>query len=491
MLLSAEQGATAAPEQAPEPAGRSRTPSMGIVFAVLVTFFGWMAGLERLSNSSFLWHMVTGHWILDHGAVPHHDLFSYTAAGHPWVAQSWLAETTDAAIERYLGSPAIRLFDAAIGAGIAYLAYRLAVRKTRDHVTGVFLALVAVVTSASQWSERPLFLGILAMLALVWVVEAPDSLLGRKPLITIPVLMWLWLNVHGTFPFGYGYLVLHLAGRWAEGSPPWRGRERRLAQGAGIAAVASLINPYGLDLLLFPIRLLGRDQLLHNVTEWQSPDFRTTPGMAFGLWLLLLFGVLALAKRRPTIRDFILIVVFALAGFWAQRNITLATLVILPIMGSLVSRTEPRVDSRQRLNWAALAGVILVGTVWTAQVIGLPAYNFDGYPRAAFAAAEQQAPGKPLITTDLWAGYVIHQYWPRQRVFYDDRYDMYPTSLTADYRKILFAAPGWQTILDRTGTDVVVWPTKNPLTRLIQADPGWRQIHTDDWATVFVRNEQR
>ena len=56
--------------------------------------FGWVAGIARLSDNSFFWHLRTGEWILDHGTVPRHDVFSFTAPGTKWVAQSWLAELT-------------------------------------------------------------------------------------------------------------------------------------------------------------------------------------------------------------------------------------------------------------------------------------------------------------------------------------------------------------------------------------------------------------
>ena len=51
--------------------------------------------------------------------------------------------------------------------------------------------------------------------------------------------------------------------------------------------------------------------------------------------------------------------------------------------------------------------------------------------------------GKHLLTTDAAAGYVILDYWPQQKVFIDDRYDMYPTSVIYDYFDLTGAKPGW------------------------------------------------
>ena len=74
---------------------------------------------------------------------------------------------------------------------------------------------------------------MLFLLVLLWVVEVPDSIVGRHPLVVVPVLMWLWANTHGTYELGFAYLGLHLLGRWVDGAPPWVGRERRLLIGDG------------------------------------------------------------------------------------------------------------------------------------------------------------------------------------------------------------------------------------------------------------------
>ena len=202
-------------------------PSMAGLFTLVFALGGWRAGLSRLSDNSFFWHLRTGRLILDHG-VPHADPYSFTAAGHRWVVQSWLAETLYGVCDRAVGVFGVRLLTALTGAAVAGLAYRLVLRLCRDRLVAVLLTLAAIGASFTLWSARPLFLGILAFLGLLWIVEVPDSWPGRRAAWTIPVLLWLWANVHGTFALGFAYLGLHLAGRWLEGAPFWAGRERAI-----------------------------------------------------------------------------------------------------------------------------------------------------------------------------------------------------------------------------------------------------------------------
>jgi hypothetical protein len=44
-------------------------------------------GAKLLNDPDTYWHLAVGRWILDHGAVPHSDPFSFTMTGAPWIAK--------------------------------------------------------------------------------------------------------------------------------------------------------------------------------------------------------------------------------------------------------------------------------------------------------------------------------------------------------------------------------------------------------------------
>jgi hypothetical protein len=461
---------------------------MVTLFTLTFALAGWKSTLGRLSDNSFLWHLRTGQWILDHAAVPHHDLFSFTAPGVRWVAQSWLAEVIYACLDRAVGPFGIRLLTAGTGALVAALAYRLAVRLAGDRLIAAGIALGAIAASFTLWAERPLFLGILAFMGLLWVVEVPGGRLGRRPLVSVPVLMWVWANLHGSFALGFVYLGLHLAGRWLDGAPPWLGRERALASASAVALAACLLNPYGPALLLFPIQLVSRGDVISRIVEWRSPDFRSLQGICFAGWLAVLVGCVTLGRHRLSRRDVLVAVPFTLLALWAQRNITIAPLVGLPVAARAVAVAVPRPEMVGRLNRPIGALLVAMGLLWTTQAATQPDFRFDPYPVRAMRFVDQQGLlGRHLLTDDGWAAYVIARYWPRQPVFIDDRYDMYPIPVIDDFFTLNHLDPGWAGVLDRRGIDVVVWNRKKPLTQVLDLDPGWRRIYEDDQAGVWVR----
>ncbi|MFA1545096.1 hypothetical protein [Actinomadura chokoriensis] len=462
-----------------------RHPGMGAVFAAAWVVFGCAMGFGRLSDNSYFWHLRTGRWILDHG-FPAGDPFSYTAPEAHWVLQSWLAEVLYAGLDRLAGPMGVRVLCAITGGITAYLAYRLVLRIGGDHVKGVFLNVPAVLATAMLWGERPLFLGILAFLLLVWVVELPDSGLGRRPLIWIPLIIMLWANVHGSWVLGGGYLVLHLLGRWLEGSPPWRGRELRLLQGSLIALVLCFANPYGYEMVTFPFHLMGMSDFLANVAEWGSPDFRTPQGALFAAWTAVVVGVFALAPNRPSRRDVVVAIPFLLLGMWALRNIAVAPLVTLPITARLLAR--PRPDPGRRTNWMLIAAIVTAGSIWVGNLATKPNYELDDYPVAAMHAMQDRGLlGQRLFTSDVWGAYTLLEYSSKQKVFIDDRYDMYPKKLLFEYLDVLNVQPNWEKVLDEHRVSVVMWHTEHPLTRLLDLSPHWQRVYQDKTASVYVR----
>jgi hypothetical protein len=482
------------PSSGPEPARTVPAAGTGLgwVFTAFFAVFGWAIGIAKLSDNSFFWHLKTGEYILDHG-IPRHDVFSYTAPGTKWIAQSWLAEVAYALVDRAFGGDGIRLFVGLVGAGIGILTYRLALRLVRDRVVACGLTAAALAGIYTVWSERPLLIGVLFLLVLLWVVEVPDSLVGRHPLVVIPVLMWLWANTHGTFELGFAYLGLHLLGRWVEGHRPWAGRERSLLVGSAIGFLLIFLNPYGPDLLLFPLDLLSRGEILSHVIEWQSPDFRQSWGIALALWIVVYVWALARGRHRVTRRDLIVTIPMLLLALWAVRNVAIAPLVCLPVVARCFAREEEKPSTTSRpLVAAAITVLVLAALVMGYQVTTEKAYDLSTYPVAAMRYVERHdLLGSRLLTTDATAGWVILDHFPEQKVFMDDRYDMYPTSLIYDYFKLTRGSTGWDRVLDRHDVETVVWPTNSPLASLLDQSSDWDRVFSRNGDAVWVRSGTR
>jgi hypothetical protein len=481
MTLTEKQTAAPAPQsKQPEADG----PRLSVVFGLVFAVGGMAVGLRPLHDNSFMWHLRTGRWILDHG-IPYHDPYSYTAHGAKWVAQSWLAELLYGVVNRASGAFGLRLLGGVVGFAIGWTLYRVALHFAQDRVRAGAVTLLTMACLLNVWSERPLMLGILAMILVTVIVEIPDTWLSRRPLIALPLVMWLWTNVHGTYIIGFGYIALHLIGRAIEGHPQSQARERVLFRATLVAAAVTIINPYGPDLILFPLRLMGRGEVLRDVAEWQSPNFRELGGQMFALFIVA--TLVLFARKKVGARDILVTVVFIGLGLWAVRNIGLAVVVVTPVLALLARNAHPRPDERKPVHRLMVGALVLTAVLGVLHAKTEDNWHLNAYPVAAYDdMLRLHLENRQLYTTDAWGGYVIAR--DKQPVFFDDRYDMYPIRVNNDYGAIAGVNKDWEKLLDHYQVDVIMWPRTSALVPALTTSPVWQQVpSTDNVAVLFVR----
>ena len=202
----------------------------------------------------------------------------------------------------------------------------------------------------------------------------------------------------------------------------------------------------------------------------------------------MLLAAVLLSAKRPTRRDVVVLVPFLLLALWAERNIGDAVLVTLPIAARAVATTRQRGDVRSRVSAVAFALVVALLAVSGLSAAAQPNFQVGAYPDAAMTWMQRHdLVGPRLFTTDAWAGYTILRYWPQQRIFLDDRYDMFPLKVIDDYNTVADGKPDWQRVLDRYHVQVVVWQPQRALSQLLAESAGWRRVYHDHTAVVYER----
>ena len=456
----------------------------GLFIAVYV-LLGFRVGAIPITDNSMLTHLRTGIDMVTGGGIPRVDPYSFTAGGTDWVVQSWLASLVYGGLAQLGGFRAVVALQAVLLATLAWLMARLA-RAGSPLRTALGAGLV-IGLALPWWAPRPLLVGLVCMAAAVTVVDR-----RRSPWLLVPVV-WVWVNSHGSFPLGAVWLGARAVGEWRD----WRARPSEALRylwaflGAGVVAV---LNPLGLRLLLFPLTALSRREVFAGIREWQSPDFVSLEAR---IALLFLAGiVLVLVRFRLSWRDGVPVAAFLALGLLSARNLPVAAIVFAPVVGRALRAPESAriapdpTPGVRRAHRAATATLLAAFVVFAAGIATADGLALGPYPRAAVDHLERSGllgPGHRLAHQDAVGNYLELRYGTDVKVFIDDRYDMYPVSVTEDYRRLLAGNPQATAVLDHYGIDVVLWERRLPLASILAEAEGWQPSFTDDEWVVYER----
>ena len=457
---------------------RPRTPSLSFVVGAVVVIVGAYIGAARLADNSFLTHLATGRYILEHG-LPRHDIYSFTAPGERWVVQSWLASVVYAAVERLAGLVGIRVLAMVLSGATAGILWTLT-RPAKGIVARTAICVVVLVIAATMWSPRPLMFGLLLLALTILAAER------RLPPWAMLPIFWIWVNVHGSFPLGLLALGCYAVGSRLDGER--RPAEIRPLLWAIGGTVLGAVNPLGPVLLTFPVSLLQRQDALSFIVEWRSPMFTEVYARAF---LVIVVMAIAALVRRPSWRAAVPLAVFVCLSLTAARNIPVAALVLVPGiaigadgLGSLTGELRTRVTAVLAVLVIAIGGIALV------QRLQQPDLDLRDYPVDAVAWLDQQGlltPETHRVAPDLVGNYLELVLGDRASVFSDDRVDMYPGSVVDDEVTLMRGGSDWRRVLERWDTDVVLWSRSSPLDQLLAEDSTWRLAYADQSWVVYVR----
>ena len=460
-------------------------PRMEALFAAAVILFGFRLGARPIGDNSMFTHLRTGIDMARSGAIPRVDTYSYTAAGEHWVVQSWLPEWTYGWAYRLGGFELVVLEQAVLVAFLAWIVVRLA--RAGSALRTTLAAIAAVGVGSALWTPRPLLFGLICMALTITVVER-----RRSPWLLVPIV-WLWVNSHGSFPLGLAWLGARAVGEAIDWKA-WPRETWRYVGGFAAGLLAAMVNPLGPRLLLFPLTLGEKQEAFKNIVEWRSPDFSRGGGyfaLAFlGLALILLM------RARLSWRDVVPAVAFLIASMLAARNIGPLAVVLAPVLGRAVrrpesapSRAQPAAGTQLRLNRALLATLLAAFVIFGSMIFVSDPLDTVGYPVKSMTYLEEQSllesPHR-LVHQDFVGNYISLRYGSRVRIFVDDRFDMYPLSVSRDYEVLLSARPGTFEVLDRHHVDVVLWQRKLPLVQLLTAT-GWRETFSEDEYVILER----
>jgi len=491
-------------------------PQVSIVALFFVLMFA-LSLQNRVTDPDLWWHLRSGQWMLEEGRIPYTDPFSFTMAGRPWIAHSWLAEIAMYLLYRYIGAFSLPLLRSLLQVATLALLLKMLWERWPRLWGNLGLLLACTLASTKFWLARPnsASLALFVVVLYLWYLY---KWRGRDRLWLLPPLMAFWANLHSGYVYGLLLLAVlwvaePLAGRlWPDPVPLERRRWLRLGFFSLLAVPAVLLNPYGPRLLLYPFTYYFGSITLHTqfVGEWLSPNFHQFSNIVFMLLFLTLIAALAWKRGAIGPAETLGLLLFLALALNSIRAAGVAIpFLTWSIAGVVGQGVLPRPAQARRGAWRPptrttvyiwyggtllLALLLLSGVGFEYVTWGQTSGFLDesGYPRQAIPTLASLPPSARIFNPYNWGGYLIWRLYPARQVFIDGRADLYGDAVFEDYLQIAEARPNWATLLiDKYRVDAVLCERQGPLATVLAASPAWSAIYSDEQVMVFLPVDTR
>jgi hypothetical protein len=281
---------------------RTKTPTprhgLAVPLLLLAVLWGVSFWATPAHDPDLGWHLLGGSWILEHGAIPRHDIIN--AFRLEWHDYHWLAQIPLALLYRFGGYEALRI---ALGAWmvILFLSVIALVTRAKRGPIGWYSALVVV----SAWflmseivTVRPQLVAlVLLAVALAVLVRRPAH--GELPLLF--VLTCLAVNIHVYWIFiPYLWFLYRVCPRIVRQHAPsavyaWGG--------LFLLGSAGLVSPYGIfaprldfELVLSNYALLWDYLTMPEVLKSSINELRSTLASTSGVQIVVLLYLVVIAR---------------------------------------------------------------------------------------------------------------------------------------------------------------------------------------------------
>jgi len=467
-------------------------PAMLAVCLIGRTFY---EGRNFFVDPDLWWHIRVGQDLLRTHHFPTTDPYSWTVAGHPWIAYEWLGEVAFALVYRVGGVMALSTLLVALSSIIMLSLYWLATVRSRNSKAGFVSAVILCSLAFGSFTARPQMFGYLFLILTLLVIEKFRQGV-TWPLWTLPLIFLAWVNTHGSFIIGIGVVVLSLlAGlfTFSLGSVEtvaWTRKQRIQLGSALLFCLAVLpITPYGTQLAVYPFDMAFSQPInVASVNEWRPMAFDIAGGKIF-LGLLVIFFILQVLFRFTwRLEEVILAVGGTVMACLHIRFILLFVPFFAPAFAVMLARWIP---AYQRSKDKFLLNALLMTATAVAMVHYWPTKkSLDTAVRKQFPVEavrylkEHPTPGK-MLNSYGHGGYLVEAGVP---TFIDGRGDLYERGgIFGDYMNLTQFKPGAFGILRNYDISVCLLNRDEPLATALLDSPDWQRVYIDEVSAIYVR----
>lgn len=502
---------------------------------LLCFLVAFVLAMKQLREPDIWWQLLSGRWMLEHGAITRTDVFSYTMAGHRWINVKWLYEIFIAIIEKGFGPEGVLLLQGLVNIVIVYFllrilknfSARLNTQITTFYTVIPLLLFLAIVEY--RMAGRPEMIShLMCVVFLFFIIRYPQ--LQWKQVFWLIPLQCLWANMHEGYPVGLvmigtlaaGNLLHYVITKEKKDLQPFI---RALILFAA-AAIIVLLNPNGIQLWKQPFEIYRQVWANKYTTELYSisqAEYWTVEAKCHVVLLIsiIIFWFIQLRinwtkkdsmLRSPAVISYLLLIpLFGYLSITANRNIIFSEIILFPSVPLMIVAIVKAIKANTwniylELQKGAVLITCVIVLVFYTLVVSNIFYKYSDSPNryglhinmlhnptgAADFIKQHHITGVGFSDYFV-SSYLLWDMYPDFRSYIDLRdLDVFPTSFFESYFE-MYAQPNKFYEEDKKyNFNYVVISTSQliGLQQKLYNEKGFYQVYIDPVATVFVRENE-
>lgn len=484
------------------------TPKMEYVL-LAVLFWGICASGPKILNfdGDLPRHLLVGRMIRETRSVPLTDTFSFRTVGFPSFPHEWLSQVLLSLAHDLLGLSGVVILTALVVTAAWAVVYSEARRRTNNLFITLIVTTIGIAVSMIHVLPRPHIFTYL--FTAVWIVIL-EWISQDKPRQwwLLPIVMLLWVNMHGMFVLGIIIWGIYIAGSFLDTpSRAWLTQQRTLPMFlAGITSLlATFLSPSGIKIWGAIASLGSNSYITSHIPEYQSANFHMPETWPFLLLLALTIIGFGRSQNKIAWRYVLLAESFAMVAIYTSRMLPLFAIVTVPIaasaLGDWVNSEFP--DSRFRImeknigqtNTASNGAIWLLVIFVAAVLIFQSGKTIDAqgkgnvfddrfFPVAAVNWLNAHPQQGHMFNEFDWGGYLLLKLEPRQQIFMDGHTHIYGEALTREYETVVTLGNDWKKILDKYQVQWAIVRLNSPIAHALE-DIHWNILYQDETAIIL------
>jgi len=426
-----------------------------IIAGVLFFLFIFMFFYLPIEIGDIGWHLSTGKWIVEEGAFPKEDIFSFTDIAAPRIESQWLGSSLYYAVYKMGGVQGLKVFRAGIFLLIVLIFFCFAYRKIPFPIL-LFLCLLLSFALYTRCLLRPLSFNFIFIQIFLICLFSYEFRHDRRSLYVLPLLGIIWSNMHlGSFVYAvlivlmflfsncvlYGKAIIKKQTNEQKSSLI---KIRDLTVLTVVYLCSFFINPYGLEGAMQPIKvflipLLSGFQSFNSFNEEFQPPVYILSAKALWFYVLLVLGIVGLlSSKKKSILLYLLFFISLFLFLRAARGSVFFAIMSLYVI-ALCAQDLSALTRWKTLKYSklinVLVGIFIIGAMGfysnkfykdkvfvngkilnTRNLVYVP-----GNPISAIEFMKENNLSGRIFNSDRWGGQILWSAYPQLKPFVDGR----------------------------------------------------------------------